>query len=877
MTGGGGSQARVAAARLGSDSGNRLIHCRIYSATPPAGPDCHARGVSRKPLLRRNERVGVEAEAGVQMQQVAPVKRIARFEVTKVLGAGAQGAVYLAHDPRLDRDVAIKTITVAPSAERDVLVRTLLDEARTVSRLVHPNIVPLYDADEDAGTPFLVFEYVEGASLAERIRGEGRLPVVRAVEIAIAVLMGVGYAHQRGIVHRDLKPANVLLDGANVPRVTDFGIACTLKGAHAIEEGFQGTPRYMAPEYVEQQLVSPQLDVYAIGVMLYEMLTGGHMFETVALAHLMHDIVHKAPPPPSARNSEVDGRLDQIVLRALAKDRKERYPDAASMAQALSRFLDPEPIEVSGAPEGKAGTVEFLLRRMRYKSDFPALSETIKTVNKTVESDSERVSVLCNGILRDPALTSKLIKLVNSPAYARCGGTVSTISRAVAILGYDGVRGAALSLMLLEHLGNKAQAVALRGEIVGSYFSGIVARELAAAAGVRSIEEAAVCAMFHALGRMLAVFYLPEEAAEIRLRTQSRGEAESAASTEVLGVSYAELGIAVARYWNFPDCIVGSMKPVSEPPSEKPAQEPERQRLLAAFATELSAGLNADPQNLPHTLAALAARYEGALGVGREQLTHLVQGAAEKFMKESRVLNLPPLGGPLLGSLQALQVVQAGQVREPAADSPSNLNATLPAPVIEQTVIEAACPVAAAAPAAAGQTVNRNAVLTAGVQDITQTLSGEYNLNDVLRIILETMYRAMGFQHVLLLVREPREPVMRSRSGIGEGMEKLVARGYSIAIEKSPDVFYAAVGHAADILVDDIDAPSIKAHVPAWYRKAFNARGFLLFPINVNGKVVALIYADAMDSDKLRFAPEELALLKTLRSQAVLAIRLRKP
>jgi serine/threonine protein kinase len=807
--------------------------------------------------------------------QVAPGKRIARFEVTKVLGAGAQGAVYLAHDPRLDRNVAIKTITVAPSDERDMLVRTLLDEARTVSKLVHPNIVPLYDADEDAGTPFLVFEYVDGASLADRIRGEGRLPAVRAVEIAIAILMGVGYAHQRGIVHRDLKPANVLINGDNVPRVTDFGIACTLQGADAIEEGLQGTPRYMSPEYVEQQLVSPQLDVYAVGVMLYEMLTGRHMFESVALAHLMHDIVNKVPEAPSALNPEVDARLDPIVLRALAKDRGERFPDAASMAQALSRFLDPEPIEIIDAPEGKAGTVEFLLRRMRYKSDFPALSETVKTINKTVDSESDRVSVLCNGILRDPALTSKLIKLVNSPAYARCGGTVSTISRAVAILGYDGVRGAALSLMLLEHLGNKAQAVALRAEIVASYFSGVVARELASAAGVRNIEEAAVCAMFHGLGRMLAVFYLPEEAAEIRLRTQSRGENEAAAASEVLGITYAELGIAVARYWNFPDCIIGSMSPVAEPPAAKPAAEPERERLLAAFATELSAGLSAAPQDMPRTLATLAARYEGALGVGREQLTHLVQGAAETFMKESRALNLPPLAGSLLGSLQALQPGRARAAAAPSADTPANLDATLPVPVIEQTVIEAECP-SAAAEAPAGQAVNRHAVLTAGVQDITQTLSGEYNLNDVLRIILETMYRAMGFQHVLLLVREPREAVMRSRSGIGEGMEKLVSRGYSIAIEKSRDVFYAAVGHAADILVEDIDAPSIKEHVPAWYRKAFNARGFLLFPINVNGKVVALIYADATESAKLRFAPEDLALLKTLRSQAVLAIRLRK-
>ena len=259
----------------------------------------------------------------------------------------------------------------------------------------------------------------------------------------------------------------------------------------------------------------------------------------------------------------------------------------------------------------------------------------------------------------------------------------------------------------------------------------------------------------------------------------------------------------------------------------------------------MSAGLSAAPQDLPQTLAALAARYEGALGVGREQLTRLAQGAAEKFVKESRALNLPPLAGPLLGSLQALQ---PGQAREPVADAPSNLDATLPAPVIEQTVIEAACPVARPRRRAGGQPVNRQATLTAGRAGHHPDARRRYNLNDVLRIILETMYRAMGFQHVLLLVRDPREAVMKSRAGIGDGMEKLVSRGYSIAIERSPDVFYAAVGHGADILVDDVDAPSIRTHVPAWYRKAFNARGFVLFPINVNGKVVALIYADATES-----------------------------
>ena len=159
--------------------------------------------------------------------------------------------------------------------------------------------------------------------------------------------------------------------------------------------------------------------------------------------------------------------------------------------------------------------------------------------------------MLCNGILRDPALTQQADQARQQPRLrALRRHRQHRSARAVAILGYDGVRGAALSLMLLEHLGNKAQRPALRGRSWLAYFSGIVAREVAAVvAGVRNVEEAAVCAMFHGLGRMLAVFYLPEEAAEVRLRVEARGAGRiRRLRAEVLGVTYAELGIAVARY-----------------------------------------------------------------------------------------------------------------------------------------------------------------------------------------------------------------------------------------------------------------------------------------------------------------------------------------
>ena len=796
--------------------------------------------------------------------------RIARFEIVKVLGEGAQGHVYLARDPRLGRPVAIKTLNLAQVPGPGELVRTLLEEARLVSQLQHPNIVTLYDADEEAGTPYLVFEFIDGAALAARIREAGRLPVAQAVEITIAVLAGIGYAHQKGVVHRDLKPANILINGNNVPRVTDFGIACRVDHASGAEGALFGTPRYMAPEYVSGQKNSPQTDVYAVGAILHEMLTGKPAFHGAGMTELLHRVLHVAPQPPSALNSDVDDRLDDIVLKALAKKPEERYADAAAMAQALARYLDPEPLEGCVVTDAKSGTIDFLVRRMRHKSDFPALSETIRTINKTLESENQRIDALCNSVLKDVALTSKLIKLVNSARFGQFGGSVSTVSRAVSIVGFDGVRSVAMSLILLERLGNKAQAAALREEIAAAYFGSIVAREVAGTLGLRNPEEASICAMFQGLGRILVAFYLHEEAAEIRRRVATRNMPESAAALEILGVSYSDLGLAVARHWNFPDRILKGMEPLSEPPRDEPKSEPERLRMAAAFASEFGQVLREGSADPEANIAGLSRRYGRCLGFDQERLSRLARESSEKFVKEAHLLSLPPLSGPLLGRLQAMKAERSPA--QYADGSDPDVTVELPDTVLARTVINAPCPTELYSPDSA-EPVNRQAVLTAGVQDITQALAGDYNLNDVLRIILETMYRGMGFARVLLLLRDPAENSLKARAGFGTGTEQLVARGFAIAHDKHQDVFFLATQQGADILIEDVDAPNIKAHIPAWYRAALDARGFVLFPIALSGKVLALIYADAMSCERMRFKAEELALLKTLRSQAVLAIR----
>ncbi|HTY04320.1 MAG TPA: serine/threonine-protein kinase, partial [Rhodocyclaceae bacterium] len=202
---------------------------------------------------------------------------IGRFEIRRELGRGSQSVVYLAWDPQLQREVAIKTLHFSePDPEVNA---ALLDEARIVSKLHHPNIVPIHDAGEQGGDLYLVFEYVDGGTLQDVLRAGGGMAPARAANLMRQVADALAQAHAQGIIHRDLKPSNILLDGDGMPRVMDFGIATRRANAGAEAPGVFGTPAYMAPEYVSGRTVSEKMDVFAAGLVLLEMLTGERVFK----------------------------------------------------------------------------------------------------------------------------------------------------------------------------------------------------------------------------------------------------------------------------------------------------------------------------------------------------------------------------------------------------------------------------------------------------------------------------------------------------------------------------------------------------------------------------------------------------------------------
>ena len=287
-----------------------------------------------------------------------------RYRLEARLGSGGMSTVYLARDQTLERPVAVKVMHREISDQPDQLER-FRREARAVAQLSHPNVVAVIDAGEDGGYPYIVFECVEGETLKQRIERVGRLPVDEAAAYAIEIGRGLATAHARRLVHRDVKPQNVLIDSDGRAKVTDFGIARSLESDGLTKTGrVLGTTDYVSPEQAMGQGVDARSDIYSLGVLLYEMLTGEVPFraETVVAVAMKH--VNEQMPDVQRRRPEVSAALAAVVERATAKDPKRRYPDMASLLADLEGALEVE-VARAGTAHGAATSVLDAVRPRR--------------------------------------------------------------------------------------------------------------------------------------------------------------------------------------------------------------------------------------------------------------------------------------------------------------------------------------------------------------------------------------------------------------------------------------------------------------------------------------------------------------------------------
>lgn len=287
------------------------------------------------------------------------------YEVQEELGRGGMGVVYRAWDRRLNRPVALKMLLVGAYARTQDRER-FRREAEAEAGLRHPNIVQVYDVGELDGRPYFTMEFVEGGSLAERLT-EGRLTAGEAAELVASLAEAVQAAHDRGIVHRDLKPSNILLTSEGTPKITDFGLARRLEDAPGLTQSGAtlGTPSYMAPEQTRggTHAVGISADVYALGAILYETLTGRPPFRAETAAETMRQVAEQETPPPSRHGARVPRDLEVICLKCLQKDPHRRYASAAALAEDLRRFGLGQPI--AARPTGPIERSARWLRRRR--------------------------------------------------------------------------------------------------------------------------------------------------------------------------------------------------------------------------------------------------------------------------------------------------------------------------------------------------------------------------------------------------------------------------------------------------------------------------------------------------------------------------------
>jgi len=783
---------------------------------------------------------------------------LGRFELQRVLGQGAQATVWLAQDPRLERQVAIKLMPLGQDA---AVLEHWLREARHVGRLAHPYIVPVFEADVQGRQPYLVFEYVPGCTLAEHLAHQGRCAPHDAVALMVDVLDGLHAAHVAGIVHRDLKPSNVMVDAHRHARVMDFGLAAAV-ASPSDSQLASGTPAYMAPEATAGAAPAPSMDIYSAALVLVELLTGRPLIHQSDTWQALYRIANESLQLPEDLGPGVDDTLRAVLLRALAREPSARFASAADFRDALRAWAAP----VSAPTAASNATLDFLLRRMRHKSDFPALSDSVARIQRVASSEDDSISDLTNEILKDVALTNKLLRLVNGVQFAHASrGSVSTVSRAVSLVGFNAVRNMALSLVLLDHMQNKQHASQMREEFLRAMMAGTLASELCGPG--QGGEEAFIGAMFQNLGRMLCEFYFPEEAGQIRALTSS-GRVEGgdeAAAVQVLGLGYEDLGSGVARVWGLPDTLQRCIrKPQGSPPQRPPEQGAERLRWVARAANEATTILlNNERKQGEEALRVMATQYARTLGMSPEAIGAATAEARQKLASMAQALDLRvDKGSPAARLLSQPTTPDApAEVMDMLSTHELRADETQPLSAMLQT--QAGVP---PTPAEVAE------VLSAGIQEITNAMVESFKLNDILRMILETMFRALGARRMVFCLRDAKTDVVTGRFGLGEGSDEAV-RAMAVPLKMQSDLFAAVCLRGADTLIADASDARMQERLPAWYRSGPNAPTFLLLPLQIKGRPFALIYADHPQAGAIAVDDKALGMLRTLRNQAVMAFR----
>ncbi len=501
--------------------------------------------------------------------------------------------------------------------------------------------------------------------------------------------------------------------------------------------------------------------------------------------------------------------------------------------------------------------LERMIKRIRKKDDFPTVSKYLVEINKKLSANPERcdASGLADVILKDYALTNKLLKLVNSAFYGRAAGRISTVTRAVVVLGYENVRLAAISLVLFEHYKNKINAADLKEAVVSAFWSGVLSQSIAETDGRIDPEEAYVCAMMSPLGKMVMINYLPDEYHKIDRWMLTNADDETKAAKIATGVSYEELGAAVARLWNFPRQICEAIQPLAKDDLKNGKNPPSRLRALTSFVRELTAAIQEHGlEQSKKMLKELIAGYQSRFVISKHQLNASIKDSVDKVKRHARVMDIDfgnssflkklSFGGPSVKQEQSRPGDQCFQLT-----GTDDLKTT-----------------------GGGSSVqDAKDIIMGGIQEISDTMMADYDVNDIAVMSLEIFYRSLGFQRALLFLRSGNSRRIEVRFGYGADCRQLIHKvGFDLNGDKN--LFNHSIHVGKDLIVANACDEKMNSLIPQWYRDHIGAPAFILLPMVVQKVCVGALYADRAEEGHPISATEH-RLVSMLRNHLLLAIK----
>lgn len=321
---------------------------------------------------------------------------LGRYQILEELGRGAMGMVYLGKDPKINRTVALKCLRPHLSESNEGAVRRFQQEILALGRLIHPNIVTIFDVweDPDSGSTYIIMEYIQGISLAQILKNNVPLSIDQIVRIGVQICNGLDFAHSKGVVHRDIKPGNILLtDDLYVTKIADFGIARLDNTAFTQTNHLTGTPLYMSPEQCRGETLDGRSDLFAVGTLLYELLTRQKAFQGDSATSIMHQVLNSTPYAPYLISDEVSEGFSAVVMEALEKDPERRFSSGLEMADALVTAID----ETTATYSITGSLTEPALKKIDFLDTAPSLPSEDKI--ETTADDPPKVTQWPNAIL----------------------------------------------------------------------------------------------------------------------------------------------------------------------------------------------------------------------------------------------------------------------------------------------------------------------------------------------------------------------------------------------------------------------------------------------------------------------------------------------